>query len=456
MSKTLRHRINYLSIQTVFGVGVIVGLSLFIYGTYLQTTHENEIIDSLKRDAQTDSEKFISSFLLKEQLPAIEMETRKIKDRDHLNTVAIENELSAFRTQFKSCSQNGTFEICTSKQQIGVAFPIQVGEQRFGFLTKIKENDGGSIFSVLTTRMWMIGGVLLLALGILVYRFTGFTSKEIPSSLDALVNWLDNVLTEQKLRQAPVLNFEEFNRLGKQIATLVSKHDEKKRQALVGQLASGILHDFRNRLQPIVSAQNLVNEQDLGSEKRQTRLENLNSVLNANLRDLVGLIDSILDVNRDIRPKMDIGTSIVRTLDLSVADISDTADKNKTEISFEKPNELPTVPHDPKLLRRVFNNLLLNAVEAQKENIAASRKVNVKVISDEGRLRVIIDDNGPGIKLSEDHLFEPFKTTKEKGTGLGLFNAKKIVEAHGGTIIAGKSKYLRGASIEVDLMEVQA
>lgn len=91
---------------------------------------------------------------------------------------------------------------------------------------------------------------------------------------------------------------------------------------------------------------------------------------------------------------------------------------------------------DPKLLYSVLENLILNALEAGDDDTV----VTIEAFKDEDNMQAIIHltDNGPGISdyLLPDALFEPFKTTKSKGTGIGLWHAKQLVTSLNGSISA--------------------
>jgi C4-dicarboxylate-specific signal transduction histidine kinase len=89
-------------------------------------------------------------------------------------------------------------------------------------------------------------------------------------------------------------------------------------------------------------------------------------------------------------------------------------------------------------IEQVLCNLLMNAVEATQE--CAERRVDLDAIVEAGQLLITVTDTGIG--LSPDllgNLFEPFRTTKENGTGLGLPICRTIVEAHGGRLWAEQS-----------------
>ena len=91
---------------------------------------------------------------------------------------------------------------------------------------------------------------------------------------------------------------------------------------------------------------------------------------------------------------------------------------------------------DPKLLFSILENLLLNGFEAQGEG--ALVQIRAGRDDDTGQALIEVMDNGPGIAedLLPDLLFEPFKTTKDGGSGIGLWQVKRLVTALGGTISA--------------------
>jgi putative PEP-CTERM system histidine kinase len=91
---------------------------------------------------------------------------------------------------------------------------------------------------------------------------------------------------------------------------------------------------------------------------------------------------------------------------------------------------------DPKLLSRILENLLLNALEAGGDGQAV--RINASRDDDQGQAVIEITDNGSGIAadLLPDALFEPFKTTKPKGTGIGLWQVRHLVTSLKGTISA--------------------
>ena len=87
---------------------------------------------------------------------------------------------------------------------------------------------------------------------------------------------------------------------------------------------------------------------------------------------------------------------------------------------------------DQEEFKKVLLNLILNAVES----VGRDGAINIETRSEAGKASISVKDNGCGMttEFMTEHLFKPFRTTKGKGLGIGLYQCKQIIEAHGGTI----------------------
>jgi signal transduction histidine kinase len=104
----------------------------------------------------------------------------------------------------------------------------------------------------------------------------------------------------------------------------------------------------------------------------------------------------------------------------------------------EYEQHLPRIMADPMQLQQVFMNLILNAVEAMPGGGTLTLKTSLEKSSH--LLQIMISDTGKGIEDEEKgKIFQPFFTTKSKGTGLGLAITKRLIEQHGGDIVAEKN-----------------
>jgi hypothetical protein len=108
--------------------------------------------------------------------------------------------------------------------------------------------------------------------------------------------------------------------------------------------------------------------------------------------------------------------------------------KNKDIAVINELNSIPQISVDSDAMEMVFFNLISNAYEA----IGKDGRITVQASLSDGNVCITVSDNGAGMskEFMERELFKPFKTTKKTGFGIGLFQCKAIIEAHGGSIEA--------------------
>jgi signal transduction histidine kinase len=106
---------------------------------------------------------------------------------------------------------------------------------------------------------------------------------------------------------------------------------------------------------------------------------------------------------------------------------------------------------DPFRLEQVFLNILDNALAASPDPVEITIRCERATLDGVSAVRIVVRDRGCGLGLEErQRIFEPFYTTKTKGTGLGMAISKRIIEAHGGLVAVGESAGL-GAEIILTL-----
>ena len=116
---------------------------------------------------------------------------------------------------------------------------------------------------------------------------------------------------------------------------------------------------------------------------------------------------------------------------------------HRVSVSMEPHNELPQVFADRGQLQQVFQNLIMNAIEAMHATPERSRVLRMRsdIIQDSNQIVVSIADSGAGIgEKDKDRIFEPFFTTKSTGTGIGLTICRSIIESHGGVLQASANR----------------
>ncbi|MDP6503919.1 MAG: ATP-binding protein, partial [Planctomycetota bacterium] len=152
------------------------------------------------------------------------------------------------------------------------------------------------------------------------------------------------------------------------------------------------------------------------------------------LREEIGRLDCLLsDFLAFARPmKLSVSVNDVNRLLTQVAEEfrPDVAGKD-ISIELNLDDRLSSCPFDWEHIHQVLVNLLSNALS----EIDGGGTVTLSSALSDSLIRLQVSDTGPGIP-TDNNIFEPFVTTKSKGTGLGLSIARRIVEAHSGTISA--------------------
>ena len=204
---------------------------------------------------------------------------------------------------------------------------------------------------------------------------------------------------------------------------------QNEKLAALGRLAAGVAHEVRNPLGVIRSSATMLEE---GFDDEAERVE-VTSFIRDEVDRLNRFVTVLLDFSRPTTPERRLVelTRLVRDLQTRAEPLcSELGVTLRLDESAEDDAEL-----DPDLVGQALLTLVLNAAQS-----SPGGQVEVRVDSDEHRARFEIADDGPGVPDDiRDSLFEPFVTKKTDGTGLGLPMARRIAEAHGGTVELAES-----------------
>jgi signal transduction histidine kinase len=221
-------------------------------------------------------------------------------------------------------------------------------------------------------------------------------------------------------------------------------HAEKL--AAVGKLAAGMAHSIRN---PLTSV-----KMRLFSLQRALSLSRLQredfQVISEEIHHVDTLVQNFLEFARP--PKLKVQRiSPSEVVDLALRLLQHRLELGNVEARLERAMPLPETEVDPERLKEVLVNILENACDS----VANGGSVVIReeeTLLPKGRLAVIrISDNGPGVpEAIQKRVFEPFFSTKEEGSGLGLSIAARIVKEHGGTLEL-RSQEGAGASFVISL-----
>jgi len=451
---TLKERVSQISIGTFIITIAIMLTSFILYSMKKSQIAEEHVVNELSSNIPTQITQFLPSFLLPEQKQGIELLLERIKRNEGLEEAKIIQNTSEIEAKFLGCKfSSNQVSSCSSQDQYftAVIAPLSESGMHFGYLFKSKKNiSPNSLKDVL-----QLAGLILVILGVvftIVYLFISrLLSRTLPTSLDDLVRWIEADINGSKIENIS-LPFKELEELKTKISEVLERYNSSRDQAIIGQLTSGIMHDIKTPLQSVVAAMHLVEEQEEGTIKRLQRLENAHLMSKKNLPLICDIIETTLDGSRSIKIERK-DTDIARTIEESISLNSDMA--RLRQVTIEQ-NVIVncSFPHDNIQFTRVVQNLIKNAIEAAAEN-NVTRMVKISTLETKEGLLFTVEDSGNGFTSNPDKVFKAFRTTKIRGTGLGLVITKKIVEAHGGSISAKSSQDLGGAKLEIIIPKLE-
>jgi signal transduction histidine kinase len=221
-----------------------------------------------------------------------------------------------------------------------------------------------------------------------------------------------------------------------------------ERRATVGDLARQVNHDVRNGLLPI---RNVIRHLTEVSRDSPAELGPVFAERESTLNSGIAYLENLATNYARLAPRAERSTCDVNAI---VRAVLDYAAADSARVRVELTSAAPRVTADPVALRRVIENLVVNAVESLPEN---GGSVIVRTAVDghgnERLVTVEVTDTGAGIEAAAlDHIFDDFYTTKERGTGLGLSIVRRLVADMGGRI-GVESETGRGTTFRIELPE---
>ncbi len=227
---------------------------------------------------------------------------------------------------------------------------------------------------------------------------------------------------------------------------------QAQRDAAWGEVARRLAHEIKNPLTPIQLSAERIRRRYLGNMKDMEA-----QVLDRATHTIVTQVEAMRDMVNAFSeyaraPEINISRFELNQLVKEVAYLYRAQD-NQPAVQLDIDEALGEVEADKVRIRQLLHNLIRNAMEAMEgqEDGRLDISTRLEMISDKQFAEIRVSDNGPGIdSATMENLFDPYVTTKRKGTGLGLAIVKKLVEEHGGSVMAENLKE-GGASVIVRL-----
>jgi signal transduction histidine kinase len=223
-----------------------------------------------------------------------------------------------------------------------------------------------------------------------------------------------------------------FNEMAASLKKQMQEMQRTEQLRVCGEMAAGLAHEIRNPLAGMkVSIEVLLSELNMEERDKEVLLKVIEQIRNIEL-----MMKNLINYARPVAAqpvRFDVNKILEKTIYFIEKHPSFTSGDSRKQLIRELDEALPEIVGDPQQLQQVFLNLLLNAADS----IPEGGTITVRTAHDKEAKTVVVvlRDTGKGIPAElMEKIFQPFFTTKGKGTGLGLAVSKRIVEEHDGSI----------------------
>jgi two-component system, NtrC family, sensor histidine kinase HydH len=215
-----------------------------------------------------------------------------------------------------------------------------------------------------------------------------------------------------------------------------------QRLSSLGEMVAGVSHEIRNPLGIIRSSAGLL-------KKKMEKLDPSNTIPEIIVEESERLNNIITDFLNYARPREPHFSKckVEEVIDKNIKYLATELAENGCQVNTEVGDNLPEIMADSDMLYQAFLNIFINAIQAMPNG----GKISVNIFSANGNVAIHIEDEGKGIETEiMEQIWNPFFTTKEKGTGLGLGIVKNLIEAHNGNLNI-ENRPERGARVTIQL-----
>jgi len=249
---------------------------------------------------------------------------------------------------------------------------------------------------------------------------------------------------EYQGKEAIMFNMMDITRV-KELGRIIEIQDK---MASLGRVAAGIAHEIRNPLSGIniyLSTLNKFFDKSEDYEKINRIIEQIQSASNK----IGSVINRVMDFSKPSTPRL-VPTNLNNPIEEAISLSSVTLRKRGIMVEKDLAEDLPPYLADSIMIEEVILNLINNATEAFKK-VDGDKKIGVVSSIEDYHILIKVFDSGPGVPLHKrETIFDPFYTTKEEGSGIGLSLCRRIIADHNGTLDVGDSKW-GGAEFTIKL-----
>lgn len=359
-----------------------------------------------------------------------------------LNLVALILEKRGYTVAKANDASQGLELVTTLKPQLVILDYMMPGMDGLEVLTRIKSGFPDTYVIMFTGKGSEEIAVELMKAGASDYILKPFNNQN-------LVERIENVLKiraveiknreliverEQLLHEIKAWNEELEQRIQQETEALQKAHAEvvqSQKLATLGYLAAGMAHEIRNPLNSIALFVQLIKEGVEDSDK----IDYVEKILKE-----VDRVDATLSKLMDTakRPRFElVEVNIEEVIQKALDSFTPQINAQAITLIFSPKRQLPRLKADPVEIEQIFTNLLLNSVD----EMSGGGTLTIELDHDDRDIIIRVSDSGRGIPAEHlPNIFDPFFSTKNRGTGMGLPIVLRIVKNYGGKIEVATTK----------------
>ena len=275
-------------------------------------------------------------------------------------------------------------------------------------INEMKKLDAFFLFPIFKDRKLV--GLLLLGKSRRGFRLPADNLEQ----LMIIANQISNAMAKAELIEEKLL--------------LERKMYENEKLSSLGRLSTSVAHEVKNPLSSIKAIVQVLRE-DLRNE---TKTQECLAIIVEEIDRLAKVVYQLLEFAKpQVDSKIDI--KIHEVINKVLIVLRHEASMNNVDIRLKIPENLPTITADEGSLREAFFNVIYNAIQAMSDG--GRLTISARHVHKNNSLEIVFKDTGPGIREEiVNKIFEPFYTTKQSGTGLGLTIVRKKLEEIGGMV----------------------
>lgn len=342
-----------------------------------------------------------------------------------------EGEKKAFENALKAESGTTTYLDLNGRNQIMVFSKLEDMNSYLVLQMDVEDIQPSIKFDL--SNIWVMIILDLVIAGI----FLGILYNSFSKPMKALVKRAQRIsesnytitspsLEDSKYTEIAQLN-DAFNYMSQNITLDILAEKElqqMEKMAGIGQLSAAIVHELKNVLARIKGAVYIM---EMGREN-SNNIDELN-IINSAISEAENVITTLLNFskNNSMDKKINVESIVNQILLLSNKEII----SRDIEVEVLTSGDSILYSDGVEALKMILQNLILNAMQASHEG----GHIQIKISKDEKYMTISVRDNGSGISIEpKEKIFEPFVTTKDKGSGIGLWVSKRMTESLNGTI----------------------